>query len=116
MPGGEEGSRRVENHVIDRTDPLPGRSLVTMLPSERRLVQQVIDRLTLIEQWGGDSLDMAELYLELEGEFGEEAVRWGVRFYEALKVAEGRRMADADRGPLWDRDLDGGDDASNLLE
>jgi hypothetical protein len=87
-----------------------------MLPSERRLVQQVIDRLTLIEQWGGDSLDMAELCLDLEEEFGEEAVKWGVRFYEAQKVARGRRLVDVDRGPLWDRDLDGGDDASNLLE
>jgi hypothetical protein len=87
-----------------------------MLPSEQRLVQQVIDRLALIERAGGDSLDRVELYLDLEEQFGEEAVQWGFRFYKALKIAEERRLAAAAGGSLWDRDLDGGAEAAGLVK
>jgi hypothetical protein len=101
------------NAPTDRPHSEP--ELPTMLPSERRLVQEVIDRLTHFEQMA-DSLDLIEPYLDLlEEEYGEEAVRWGYRFYEALKVAEERRMAAGDGASLWDRDLDGGDDASNVI-
>jgi hypothetical protein len=114
MHGGEVGIRRGTNPVIDGTDPLPGRSFETMLPSERRLVQEVIDRLALMQQAEPDSLDWTELILDLEEGFGKEAARWGYRFYEALKIAHERRRAAEARGPLWDRDLDGGVESTDL--
>ena len=87
-----------------------------MLPSEQKLVQEVIDRLTLLERACPDSLERFEVMLELEDEFGTEAVRWAFRFFEALKAAEDRRMAVAGTGPLWDRELDGRAKSTGLLE
>jgi hypothetical protein len=87
---------------------LPGRGGATMLPFEQRLVEDVIDRLTLLQGRSPDSVDGAEVILEVQEEFGMEAVRWGFRFFLARGAAERRRLAAAARGPLWDRDLDGG--------
>jgi hypothetical protein len=71
-----------------------------MLPSERRLLQKVIDRLTILRQTEPDSLDWTEMIADLEEEFGEEAVSWGYRFYVALKIAHECRMDAADKRRL----------------
>jgi hypothetical protein len=78
-----------------------------MLPSERKLVQEVIDRINFIQMSEVDSLDTEELIMDLEEEFGPETVKWALRFLEALKVAQGARGPFRESDPMWDRDLDG---------
>jgi hypothetical protein len=87
-----------------------------MLPSEQKLVEEVIERITVLQQARRDSLDWVEMIVELQEEFGTEAVRWACRFLVARGMAEDRRMAEAARGPLWDRDLDGRVKSTVLLE
>jgi hypothetical protein len=78
-----------------------------MLPSEQKLVQEVIDRISILHDVRPDALERVEVISELREEFGAEAVGWAFRFFHALKVAEERRLAPAKEGPIWDRDLDG---------
>jgi hypothetical protein len=61
-----------------------------------------------------DALDRVELVTELEDEFGEETVRWALRYVDVLAARSapgepaGPPAPQGDgRGPLWDRDLDG---------
>jgi hypothetical protein len=78
-----------------------------MLPSDRKLVQEIIDRLSHIEVFDLDSLDIAELMNELEEEFGPENLKWAVQFRDALRVARGHHGPAGKPDPMWDRDLDG---------
>jgi hypothetical protein len=87
-----------------------------MLPSEQRLVQELIDRIALFEQTQPESWQWAKLTSYLEDLYGEEPVRWAIRFFDALKVAEERRLDAAGTGPLWDRELDGEVKSNGLSE
>ena len=78
-----------------------------MLPSEKKRIEEVIRRITRMRECAPDSLDSIELFLELQEEFGNEAVDWAYRFLEAKRTAEVPRRSPGERDPLWDRDLDG---------
>src|SRR5262245_42433424 len=61
-----------------------------------------------------DSLDTMELIMELEEELDKEAVRWALRYIEAVSERAGsireskvRNASNSEfASPLWDRDLD----------
>jgi hypothetical protein len=78
-----------------------------MLPSERKLVDEVIDRITFAQGCDFDSLDTVELVMDLEEEFGAEPVKWAFRFLEARGIVLGSRQPFGEKDPMWDRDLDG---------
>jgi hypothetical protein len=77
-----------------------------MLPSEQRLVEEVIQRIDQMDGSDPDSLDRVEIVLELREEFGTEAVTWAFRFLEAKRAASDARASLREKAPLWDRDLD----------
>lgn len=66
---------------------------------------------TLSLPYSMDSLDWAELVIELEGEFDKETVHWAMRYIEMLAAdhvtrdAASRWLVDID--PLWDPEIDG---------
>jgi hypothetical protein len=80
----------------------------TMLIPDPR-VAEVVALMTDLPE-GGDSLDMVELIVELEDEFGEDTVRRAHLFIEASAARRSKPATGSSPGgddPLWDRDLDG---------
>jgi hypothetical protein len=61
----------------------------------------------LMQPRNADSLDTLEMIIELEDEYGAEAVRWAAFFLEAREIAAGSRPPAGGGDPMWDRDLDG---------
>jgi hypothetical protein len=118
------GDMSLRRGGLARSECSRGRALI---PDRRvaevvgRLTGVPVDRLTCYIPSGlpgfdsADSLDTIELTMELEEEFGEETVRWALRFIEALdERSNSARRAEPgigpgpdDPDPLGDRPLDG---------
>jgi hypothetical protein len=71
-----------------------------MLPSEQELVVEVIQRNTFLQERDPDALDTVEMVVELQKEFGTEAVKWAFRFLVARGVAEGSRRPSGKMDPM----------------
>jgi hypothetical protein len=76
-------------------------------PSYEERLDEVIGRLSAVQDCGADPLDLVEMVVDLREEFGDGIVHQAIRLLEARRKADGPRASSAASDPLWDRDLDG---------
>jgi hypothetical protein len=81
-----------------------------MIFDRNDLINDVLRRLSVLQEIEADTLDFAEMVVELQQEFGRSVV------YQALEIFNKRgginrvnrvRPPSYEPEPMWDRDLDG---------